>query len=164
VEFVRTILSWPEDLFVQRREWGFSLETAGDESGRRLEAQDNFVRVASFKKREGAQKRWWYVGCLWARGHPCVKEAPANSGRLGQRLLAYWVRNPEAQGTVELIVEWWFLEQWIVEATAEVRSALSALVKENLVVERTQADGRVCYQLNRAKKEEIAVRLKKMKR
>jgi hypothetical protein len=70
-------------------------------------------------------------------------------------LLGYWIHHPEAQGTVEAIVEWWLLEQRIQQAAADVRSVLTDLVAKDLVVERQQADGRICYRLNREKEAEI---------
>jgi hypothetical protein len=76
-------------------------------------------------------------------------------GSLTQRLLDYWVQYPEAQGTLEAIVEWWLLEQRIQQAATEVRSVLSELVAHGVVVERQQPDGRICYRLNREKEAEI---------
>lgn len=65
------------------------------------------------------------------------------------QLLDYWEQHPEAEGTVESIVEWWLLEQRIQDAATEIRSVLNELVAKNLVVERRQGDGRLCYRLNR---------------
>ncbi|MBI4660153.1 MAG: hypothetical protein HY735_15040 [Verrucomicrobia bacterium] len=72
-------------------------------------------------------------------------------GTLTEQLLKYWIQHPEAQGTVESIVEWWLLEQRIRQAADEVRSVLEGLVAKDFVVERRQADGRVCYRMNRNK-------------
>ena len=86
----------------------------------------------------------------------CVNDLPSRSlGPLTHELLDYWIQNPEAQGTVESIVEWWLLEQRIQQAAAEVRQVLTELVGKDFVVERRQADGRICYQLNRAREAEI---------
>ena len=76
-------------------------------------------------------------------------------GVLTHQLLDYWIHHPEAQGTVEAIVEWWLLEQRIRQAVLEVRSVLAELVAKQFVVERQQIDGRVCYRLNREKESEI---------
>lgn len=63
----------------------------------------------------------------------CVNDLPSRSlGPLTQELLDYWIQNPEAQGTVEAIVEWWLLEQRIQQAAAEVRQVLRELVKKAL--------------------------------
>jgi hypothetical protein len=74
---------------------------------------------------------------------------------LTQELLDYWVHHPETQGTLEAIVEWWLLEQRIQRAVEEVRSVLGELVRKDFVVERRQADGRICYRLNREREAEI---------
>ena len=88
---------------------------------------------------------------------PCVNDLRALDRRssLTEDLLDYWIRYPEAQGTVEAIVEWWLLEQRIQQATADVRFVLTELVAKAFVVERQQADGRICYRLNRQREAEI---------
>ena len=86
----------------------------------------------------------------------CVNEVKFEApGPLTQQLLDYWIEHPEAQGTVEAIVEWWLLEQRIRQAADEVGAVLVELVAKDFVLERQQADGRVCYGLNREKKAEI---------
>src|SRR5258706_15466670 len=74
---------------------------------------------------------------------------------LTRELLDYWIRHPEAMGTMEAIVEWWLLEHRIQRAVADVRSILTELVGKDFVVERRQADGRNRYELNREKENEI---------
>jgi hypothetical protein len=78
-----------------------------------------------------------------------------NPSPLTLQLLDYWIRHPEAQGTVEAIVEWWLLEQRIQQAAEEVQSVLDELVAQDFVVERRQTDGRVCYRLNCEKVDEV---------
>ena len=53
-----------------------------------------------------------------------VRLAP---GSLAYEILKYLVRHPQAQDTVEGIVEWWLMEQRIVNASAEVKVALAEL-------------------------------------
>jgi hypothetical protein len=74
---------------------------------------------------------------------------------LTKQLLDYWIRHPDAEGTVETIGEWWLLEQRIRKAVEDVRSVLAELVACGFVIERQQADGRVGYLLDREKEAEI---------
>lgn len=86
----------------------------------------------------------------------CVNPSPSQPpGPLTRELLDYWIQHPEAQATVEAIVEWWLLEQRIQKAADEVRLVLAELVAEEFVVERQQADGRICYRLNKEKETEM---------
>jgi Fe2+ or Zn2+ uptake regulation protein len=79
--------------------------------------------------------------------------------RLTEDLLDYWVRHPQAEATIEAIVEWWLLEQRIQQAAFEVESVLGTLVEQGFVVEHRQADGRIRYRLNREREAEIRGRL-----
>jgi hypothetical protein len=90
-----------------------------------------------------------------------VNDLPLRRGEcsLTQKLLDYWTQHPEAQGTLEAIVEWWLLEQRIQQAAADVRTALSTLVAKGLVVEQRRPDGRIFYRLNREKQAKIRARL-----
>ena len=74
---------------------------------------------------------------------------------IGDEILAYLVKHPEAQDTLEGITEWWLLEQRIRSAVAEVDGVLHNLVADDLLLKRQCADGRTYYGLNRAKEREI---------
>jgi hypothetical protein len=74
---------------------------------------------------------------------------------IADEILAYLVKHPEAQDTLEGITEWWLLEQRIRSAVAEVDGALHNLVADDLLVSRQCADGRTYYGLNRAKERQI---------
>lgn len=74
---------------------------------------------------------------------------------LTDEVLAYIVRHPQAQDTVEGIAEWWLLEQQIRRAVSEVEAALSQLVAEGFLVARQGGDGRTYYGMNRAKERDI---------
>ena len=79
-----------------------------------------------------------------------------NPGRpLADEILAYLVKHPEAQDTLEGIAEWWLLEQRIRHAVAEVDGVLRELVGHDLLITRQCAEGRMYYALNRAKEREI---------
>ena len=75
--------------------------------------------------------------------------------RTAELILAYLAENPNAQDTVEGIVEWWLLEEEIKHRQAEVKRALSELVDKGLVLERTGQDQRTRYQLNQERLADI---------
>jgi hypothetical protein len=70
-------------------------------------------------------------------------------------ILAYLVDNPEAQDTLEGIVEWWLLDRGILNRTAEVRAALAELMSKRLIVERKDRDARSHYRVNQQKSRDI---------
>ena len=70
-------------------------------------------------------------------------------------ILAYLVDHPDAQDTIEGIVEWWLLEQRIKQATTQVNTALAQLTAEELVIPREGHTGQVLYRANRKKMQEI---------
>ena len=74
---------------------------------------------------------------------------------IANEILAYLVKHPEAQDTLEGITEWWLLEQRIRHAVAEVEGVLHDLVTKDLLVTRQCTDGRTYYGLNRAREREI---------
>ncbi len=65
------------------------------------------------------------------------------------------VEHPEAQDTLEGIVQWWLLEQKIFHEVKVVRQALVELVREGLVVEQGRLSSNTRYQLNLERREEI---------
>ena len=81
---------------------------------------------------------------------------------IADQILAYLVKHPEAQDTLEGITEWWLLEQRIRHAVAEIDDVLHDLVAEDLLVMRRCADGRTYYALNRAKEREIRRHLRNL--
>lgn len=70
-------------------------------------------------------------------------------------VLAYLADHPDAQDTVEGIVEWWLLERRIKRITSQTKVALTQLVAEGLVIARTDRTGRVYYRVNRQKLRKI---------
>ena len=83
-------------------------------------------------------------------GAPILRRSP-----IFFEILAYFANHPQAQDTVEGIVEWWLLEQHIKRATTQVKAAVAQLVAEGLVIARTGAAGRVYYHVNRQKLRDI---------
>jgi hypothetical protein len=80
---------------------------------------------------------------------------------LSDEVLAYIIRNPEAEDTMEGIVEWWLLEQRIRYAIADVEAALRELVGKDFLVARECSEGRIYYRLNREKEREIRRHLRR---
>jgi len=70
-------------------------------------------------------------------------------------ILAYLHANPEAQDTVEGIVEWWLLDQKIRHQTERVKQALAELTARGFVVAKTGTDARVLYGIDRSRRDEI---------
>jgi len=52
------------------------------------------------------------------------------------KILAYLSEHPQAQDTLEGIVEWWLLEQQIKCRTVQVKEALAELVARGFVLAR----------------------------
>ncbi|MFQ5737396.1 MAG: hypothetical protein ACE5JX_00150 [Acidobacteriota bacterium] len=75
--------------------------------------------------------------------------------RVALKVLAYLAQNPDAQDTLEGIVEWWLPECNIGVEVARVKRALSILVSDGFVVESKGWDLRSHYQVNRAELETI---------
>lgn len=73
--------------------------------------------------------------------------------------MGYLIDNPDAQDTLEGIVEWWLLEKSIERGTVTVKEALAKLVDRSLILERVGSDLRLRYSINGDKLEEISALL-----
>lgn len=73
--------------------------------------------------------------------------------------MGYLIDNPDAQDTLEGIVEWWLLEKSIERGTVTVKEALAKLVDRSLILERVGSDSRLRYSINGDKLEEISALL-----
>ena len=78
-----------------------------------------------------------------------------DKSQIGSEILAYLVNHPEAQDTLEGIVEWWLLERAIKFQEAQVKKALSDLVAKGLILEKKGTDSQVYYRINQIKYREI---------
>ena len=78
-----------------------------------------------------------------------------NELNIGNELLAYLVENPNAQDTLEGIVEWWLFERQIKVQVAMVKEALSDLVTRGLILQKKRSNSRTYYRVNQSKHEEI---------
>ncbi len=80
--------------------------------------------------------------------------------QIAVEILSYLDENPEAQDTLDGVIQWWLLERKIKYQITLVREALSELVRDGLVVEKESMDSQTRYQVNRQKREEIRTILK----
>jgi len=68
---------------------------------------------------------------------------------IAEEILGYLVARPNAQDTLEGIVEWWLLEQKITVQTARVKETLAGLIADGLIIEGQAGESRSLYKLNR---------------
>lgn len=66
---------------------------------------------------------------------------------IAEEILDYFATHPDAQDTLEGIVEWWLLEQRIKWSRAYVQEALDELVARGLLAERKSEGQPPCYRL-----------------
>ena len=71
--------------------------------------------------------------------------------RIAHEILAYLMDHPDAQDTLEGVMEWWSLERKIKYRTKVVEECLAELVRKGLLLEVKRADSRTHYQVNRLK-------------
>ena len=86
----------------------------------------------------------------------------ADKSQIAYEILAYLAKNPDAQDTVDGIVEWWLLAQHIERQIARVKEALDELVRRELIVVRRGKDSRIYYRLNQRKAKGISKLLREM--
>lgn len=76
-------------------------------------------------------------------------------------ILTYLLQHPDAQDTLEGIIQWWLLERYIRRHTILVSQALSELVNKDLIVEIHHSNTQPHYQINKnniQKIQELVVR------
>ena len=81
--------------------------------------------------------------------------APMVRKKIDRAILWHLLKHPRSEDTLEGILEWWFLEQDVMRAKAEVRSALARLIGHRFVLERMWKSGRRSYRLNPEKTAEL---------
>ena len=79
---------------------------------------------------------------------------------MARAILDYLARHPQANDTIEGIVQWWLLENQVHHSVAEARRVLAQFEAEALVLAGRGPDGRVHYRLNPSKRREIRKWLK----
>ena len=75
--------------------------------------------------------------------------------QIAHDILAYLADNPNAEDTVEGIVEWWLLDRRIRRESKKAKEALSDLVDKGLVLERHGRDARSRYRINAKRLDDI---------
>ena len=65
---------------------------------------------------------------------------------IASNVLAYLAEHPQAQDTVDGIMQWWLSEQ-IKWSKAEIQAAIDELIADGLLLEHGAADGQVRYGL-----------------
>ena len=76
---------------------------------------------------------------------PCPDESS-----IASEILAYLQEHPDAQDSIEGIMQWWLLERNIAFQAKLLREALAGLVKEGSVIEVVSQSGSH-YKLNKEK-------------
>lgn len=77
------------------------------------------------------------------------------------KILAYLIDNPNAQDTLEGIVDWWLLQQDIKRNVVLIRKTVDGLIHKGFLLERKGNDRTKYYQLNREKLPEISALIEK---
>ncbi len=74
---------------------------------------------------------------------------------IAREILAYLVDHPDAQDTMDGIVDWWLLERQILIQWRMVNDALKGLVEKGLVLKFPSADSKFHFRVNQTRYEEI---------
>ena len=77
-----------------------------------------------------------------------------NKTQIAHEILAYLAEHPDAQDTLDGIVQWWLLERKIKYQKVLVKEVLDELISEKLIKEYPFEGSRSRYQINRQKIEE----------
>ncbi len=75
--------------------------------------------------------------------------------QIAHEILAYLDNHPDAQDTLDGIVDWWLLERKIIYQRKIVQGVLAELVDKGLVMEVPAGDSRTHYGVNPNKHGEI---------
>jgi DNA-binding transcriptional ArsR family regulator len=81
--------------------------------------------------------------------------------QIANEILKYLAANPEAQDTLEGIVNWWLMERTIKQHTRSVKEALADLVDAGLVLAEERRGSSTRYRLNSKKRKKILSLLRK---
>ncbi len=79
---------------------------------------------------------------------------------IAHKILQYLVKHPDAQDTLDGIVQWWISEQKIRTQIGSVKKAIEELVAEDLIFERQRIGSKTHYRINPGKKKKIECLLK----
>lgn len=70
-------------------------------------------------------------------------------------LLRYLIDHPNAQDTLDGVVNWWLWERTIKHRTALVEEVLDELVADGLVIAQKRSDSQTLYKMNRRRRRKI---------
>jgi hypothetical protein len=71
--------------------------------------------------------------------------------QIAEFVLRYLLENPEAEDTLDGIVEWWLMRQRIQYETTRVKKALTELADQGFILERRSPGTQARYRINRRK-------------
>lgn len=74
---------------------------------------------------------------------------------IAREILAYLIEHPDAQDTLEGIIQWWLLERKIKYESEMVKEILSELVNKGLLIEQRNSTSGVRYRINSNRFREI---------
>ncbi|HTG14342.1 MAG TPA: hypothetical protein VK747_03645 [Blastocatellia bacterium] len=74
---------------------------------------------------------------------------------IARDVLGYLINNPDAQDTLEGIVEWWLFQMKLERRTMKVKEVLADLVAKELILVCAGSDSRLRYMINKGKQDEI---------
>ena len=78
---------------------------------------------------------------------------------VSREILSYLIDHPNAEDTLEGILEWWLTERCVKSQMQKVQSAIEVLVRHGLVLENAIAGSESTYQVNPERYLEIRTRL-----
>ena len=82
--------------------------------------------------------------------------------RVHRLILSYLSEHPDAEDSIDGILQWWLLQEEIRFRVQEVEAALAELVHRGIVIERIGKDLRPRYQIDRTRYHEAIEILKGM--
>ncbi len=78
-----------------------------------------------------------------------------DKSHITQEILAYLLEHPEAQDTLDGIVQWWLLDRKIRYQQKKVKEAIGDLVAKEIIIEQKKPGRESRYRVNRDKAQEI---------
>lgn len=84
-----------------------------------------------------------------------------NRTEIARRILNYLDENPDAQDSIEGILQWWLLERVVHYEKIRVEEVIDDLVSRQFIIARQSAGLPIIYSLNPSKLEEIRVTYRK---
>lgn len=71
-----------------------------------------------------------------------------NKSEIARDILAHLFKHPDAQDTLEGIVQWWLIERKIKYQNSIIEEALNQLLKNGLIHEFGKVDSQIYYRIN----------------